>query len=117
MEWHLVAEVGEIAPGKPKLVTVDNKQIGIFLEGGAYYAVLNYCPHAKAEICKGRVTGTLFSPAPGEYDMRHDALVLRCPWHHWEFALDTGKAVISSVKQRLKTYQVKVEDGSIYVEV
>jgi nitrite reductase (NADH) small subunit len=116
MKWHLVASVGELAPGKAKLVTVDNKQLGIFHEGGAYYAILNFCPHAKAEICKGRVTGTLFSPAPGEYDMRHDMLVLRCPWHHWEFSLDTGKAVIPSIKQRLQIFQVKVENDNVFVE-
>ncbi len=31
MAWNLVAREGEIAPGKAKLVQVDNKQIGIFL--------------------------------------------------------------------------------------
>lgn len=115
MEWHLAAGVEEVAPGKAKIVTINNKEIGIFQEGGAYYAVLNICPHNRAEVCKGRVTGTLFSSMPGEYEMRHDALVLRCPWHRWEFSLDTGRSTIPSVKERIKTYEVKVEDGSIFV--
>jgi nitrite reductase/ring-hydroxylating ferredoxin subunit len=117
MEWHAVAGVDEVAPGKAKIVTVNDKQIGIFQEGGNYYAILNVCPHNKAEVCKGRVTGTLFSSTPGEYEMRHDKLVLRCPWHRWEFSLDTGKSVIPSVKERLLTYEVKAEDGNIFVKV
>ncbi|SDJ01942.1 Rieske (2Fe-2S) protein [Paenibacillus naphthalenovorans] len=117
MAWNLVAREGEIAPGKAKLVQVDNKQIGIFYEENKYYAILNICPHFHAEICKGHVTGTLIFHSFEEYEMRHDELVLRCPWHHWEFAMDSGKAVIPSIKQRLKTYEVKVEDGNVFVAV
>lgn len=112
MKWHRVADIGEIEPKTSKLVEVAGKKVGIFHENGSYYAVLNVCPHAKAEICRGKVTGTLFASARTQtYEMRHDLLALRCPWHHWEFSLETGKAIIPSVRQRLKTYQVKVGDA------
>lgn len=121
VEWHLVARVGDISSGSPKLVTVEEKEIGVFYERGKYYAVLNYCPHFRAEVCRGRVTGTLFCDASEKnsenYDLRQDEVVLRCPWHHWEFSLDTGRAVIPSVKQRLKTYDVRIDDDSVYVSV
>lgn len=117
MEWHCVANIEDIVVGRPKIVTVAGKEIGIFYEGDRYYAVLNVCPHRKAEVCKGRVSGTVFSSSVNEYQVRNDVLVLRCPWHRWEFELNTGRAVIPSVKQRLKTYQVRIENGNIFVAV
>ncbi|MDF2724279.1 MAG: Rieske [2Fe-2S] protein [Paenibacillus sp.] len=117
MAWHRVAGLEQIKPGKPLILTVANKEIGIFYEQSNYYAVMNICPHKQAEICKGRVSGTLWASANGEYDLQHDALVLRCPWHHWEFSLDCGKAVIPSVKQRLRLFPVKVEQEQLYVDI
>jgi nitrite reductase/ring-hydroxylating ferredoxin subunit len=117
MGWHRVAGLGEIQPGKPKIVTVGNKEIGIFFEQSHYYAVLNICPHNRSEICKGRVTGTLLADCQGGYELQSDNLVLRCPWHHWEFHLDTGKAVIPSVRQRMMVYPVKIEEQSVYIHI
>jgi nitrite reductase (NADH) small subunit len=117
MQWHFAARADEFIEGEPKIVQIENKEIGVIYKQGQYFAVLNHCPHAKAEICRGRVSGTLFSPSPNEYDMQHDFLVLRCPWHHWEFSLETGKAVIPSTKQRLKLFSVKAEADGVYVEV
>lgn len=107
----------DVSAGRPKIVTVAGKEIGIFYEGDRYYAVLNVCPHRRAEVCKGRVSGTVFSSSVSEYQMQDDVLVLRCPWHRWEFKLETGRAVIPTVKQRLKMYQLRVQNGNIYLAV
>jgi nitrite reductase/ring-hydroxylating ferredoxin subunit len=117
MEWHHIASTDEIQPGHPKLVRIAGKEIAVFYEQSAYYAVQNICPHKQAEICKGRVSGTLLATATGEYDMQHNSLVLRCPWHHWEFNLATGRAVIPSVRQRLIKFPVKAEDNGVYIYV
>lgn len=118
MEWHFVTTVDDtnFSNGKSKIVTIGNKEIGVFHYNGKYYAFLNYCPHFGAEICKGRITGTLYSSEPGEFEMKHDELALRCPWHHWEFHVDSGKAVIGSIKQRARVYEVKVEDDKVFVK-
>lgn len=117
VSWRWVARTEELTPGKAKIVKVDNREIGIFREQNNYYAVLNVCPHFHAEICKGRITGTLIAEDPDTLRMRHDLLVLRCPWHHWEFDIKTGKAIIPSIKQKLKVYEVKEENGDIYINV
>jgi nitrite reductase/ring-hydroxylating ferredoxin subunit len=119
MALHHIADVGEIASGQRKLVTIGNKEIGIFNEEGRYYAVLNMCPHAYAPICEGRIQGTLTADTDGAieaYTLDSGRKVLRCPWHHWEFELETGQAVCH-IKQRLKTYPVHVEGISIMLEV
>lgn len=117
MALYPVAKDGEISSGYPKIVIIEGKEIGVFYEQKQYYAILNYCPHKKAEICKGRVSGTLYCNKFDNYEMKYDELVLRCPWHHWEFSMKTGKAVIHDVKQRLKTFQVIVEKGIVYINI
>ncbi|MBC8102426.1 MAG: Rieske (2Fe-2S) protein [Cytophagales bacterium] len=105
--WQPVAEVGEVAPGEPKIVSVNGKEIGIFCEGGRYFAVLNFCPHFGAPICRGKVFGAVTATEPGKLSYDPDRLVLRCPWHRWEFDLETGQA-LTPIRQRLKTYPVQV---------
>lgn len=112
MNWTPVAKVEEVAPGKAKIVTVGKREIGVFHEGGRYYALLNYCPHAGAPICQGKVSGYVSAtPATGvEYDADH--LILRCPWHRWEFNLADGKPVID-MPGKLKTFPVRVTDDNV----
>ena len=116
MAWQRVIQANEIAEGKQKIVEVGGKEVGLFYEGGAYYAVLNFCPHAGAPVCRGWVEGTVTADASGCLDYNADRKVLRCPWHHWEFELATGKAV-APIKQKIRTYPVEVRDGWLYVDV
>lgn len=117
MTWHAVAQAGEIAPGRVKLVDVDGKEIGVFCHEEEYYAVLNVCPHAPAPVCRGRIDAPLFVSPQGQYELRKDRPTLRCPWHHWEFELRTGRGILSSVRQRLRTYPAKLDDGQIWIDV
>jgi nitrite reductase/ring-hydroxylating ferredoxin subunit len=41
---------------------------------------------------------------------------LRCPWHNWEFVIETGVTVSQPVK-RVKTYPVRVEGDLIVLEL
>jgi nitrite reductase/ring-hydroxylating ferredoxin subunit len=42
--------------------------------------------------------------------------VLHCPWHGWQFDLDTGDALFGG-RVRLAPVQVAVEDGTIVVSL
>lgn len=115
MAWIIVAQADEIQAGKPKIVEVNGKQIGVFHEDGRYFAVLNYCPHFGAPICQGKVFGMVTSEAPGQQGYDHERRVLRCPWHRWEFDLEDGSP-IAPIKPRLKTYEVRVDEGRILLD-
>lgn len=116
MTWHDAAGTDEVTPGNPKIVKIAGKEIGVFQEGGSYHAVLNFCPHAGAEICRGRVTGRVECDADGKLTYNADARTLRCPWHHWEFDLATGEAVVP-MRSRLKIYPVRIEGNRIQVDI
>jgi nitrite reductase/ring-hydroxylating ferredoxin subunit len=118
MSWRQVLRADRLAPdGAPVLVEVDDKSIGLYRNGPAVRAVLNYCPHKGAPICRGRIENFAPVTIPGEPLLLDcSRRVLRCPWHHWEFFLDTGRPVLP-VKQRLKLYPTKTSDGWVYVDL
>ena len=56
MSWHRVLRAQQLAAeDAPVLVEVQGKSIGLYRSGAAVRAVLNYCPHKGAPICRGRV--------------------------------------------------------------
>ena len=67
MSRHVVAAARDIPPGGRKLVTVRGRPIAVFNLVGAYYGLLNRCPHQGGSLCDGRLTGLLRSPQPGQW--------------------------------------------------
>lgn len=116
MARHVVAAVGEIADGGRKLITVEGRNIGVFNVKGEYFALLNRCPHAGAELCRGTVIGFATSDEPGEYRLERGGEFLRCPWHGWEFEIRTGQSWFDPKKVRTRTYKTSVEAGSKLVK-
>jgi 3-phenylpropionate/trans-cinnamate dioxygenase ferredoxin subunit len=83
MAWQRAAQVSEVAPGRPKIIEANGRQIGVLQDGDTYFAVLNFCPHKGAPICQGQIFGAVTATAPGCQDYDHERRVLRCPWHRW----------------------------------
>ncbi len=72
------------------------------------------CPHRGAPLTKGRVTHPLTSSAPGEIDVNRDCPTISCPWHGWEFRLDTGTMLVPEAT-RMKVFDSEVVDGRVVV--
>jgi nitrite reductase (NADH) small subunit len=108
---HRVCRASELQPGEHRIVEIDGKSIGVYNLGGRYFALLNRCPHKGAPLCRGRTTGLISGPAPGEFAFERDGEILRCPWHGWEFDIPSGKSVFNPHKVRAKTYPVAIEPG------
>ncbi|MFQ5426104.1 MAG: Rieske (2Fe-2S) protein [Gaiellales bacterium] len=112
-----VCSLEELPPGSRRIFDVGGRSIGVFNVGGELFAVRNACPHQGARLCLGTVSGTMLPSDPYEYLYGREGRVLRCPWHGWEFDLDTGEKLFdAAVPARVKTYQVRAEDGRVIVE-
>ena len=37
--------------------------------------------------------------------------MLRCPWHGWEYDVSTGQSWFAPTKQRVRSYEVTIEQG------
>jgi toluene monooxygenase system ferredoxin subunit len=66
--------------------------------GGDYFAYQAVCPHQDVALCEGL----------------YDGCVLTCHQHLWQWDIRTG-GPIGLAEAPLEYYDVKVEDGSIYI--
>ena len=111
---HRVGHADDIHDGTCLQVEVAGRSVGIFRVGGQVRAVLNHCPHEGAPICRGTVRGTTLPSEPGTFRWGRENEILVCPWHGWEFALDSGQCLTD--RRRLATFPTEVAaDGTLYV--
>ncbi|MDG6898272.1 MAG: Rieske 2Fe-2S domain-containing protein [Nitrososphaerota archaeon] len=84
-------------------MTVDIKGVHILLSkiGGEVHALSGICTHEETDLGLGVVL--------------EDKVV--CPLHLSQFDLRTGEVLNPPALVPLKTFNVKIEDGTIYVEV
>ncbi len=78
---------------------VGDEDVVLLRSGGRLCALAGTCPHAGAPLAEGIV-------AEG---------MLRCPWHHARFAVNTGEAVSAPAFGLLDRFAVSEADGIIRV--
>jgi 3-phenylpropionate/trans-cinnamate dioxygenase ferredoxin subunit len=66
-----------------------------------FYATDAYCTHEQALLCEGLVEGG----------------TVECPRHNGRFDYASGKALGAPVVVPVRTYPVKVTDGTVYLEI
>lgn len=109
-----LGRVEDFADGKVTLRELDGRSIGVFRSGETFSAMLNICPHRAAPVCLGDISGTMLPSRPGEYSYGLDGLVLRCPWHGWEFDVRDGTSIGPVDQRNLTMLDVSVEDGEVF---
>jgi nitrite reductase/ring-hydroxylating ferredoxin subunit len=99
-EFQTVAQDGDIPDGQGRCFPINGTMVGVFLEGGKYFAINDFCPHMGASLSDGHV----------------EEGAVMCPWHAWRFRLSDG-AWLDNSKSGIctATYDVRVEDGNIQV--
>jgi nitrite reductase (NADH) small subunit len=113
-DFKAVANLDELALNEIRLVELDGREVGIVRTAIGVFALGNRCPHQGGPICAGRVTGTMIASDPGEYVYREEEVVVRCPWHGYEFSLRTGLSYGGVIKGRVPVYPVEIRDGVVY---
>jgi nitrite reductase/ring-hydroxylating ferredoxin subunit len=113
MAKYVVANASEITPGQRKIVEIEGRNVGVFNVDGKYYALLDRCPHAGARLCSfGSISGSAEAEAPDTAISYKPGVFLKCPWHQWEFSLDTGQSYFDSGSMRVRKYNVDVIEGA-----
>ena len=107
-----VCPAEELQPGERRIETLGRFSVGVFNVDGEYYAMKNDCPHQRAPLCEGKLTGTSTSDTPGEYNWERDGQIVTCPWHGWEFDVTTGESVFNPHKVKAKTFDATVEGAT-----
>lgn len=94
------------------IARVGAREIGVVDAGGGLHALRNRCPHHGGPLCLGTLRNRE-AGAPGRYQPS-GRTVLRCPWHGWEFDLETGVCV-DEPTLRAAVYETRIEDGRVLV--
>jgi nitrite reductase/ring-hydroxylating ferredoxin subunit len=98
-EFVKVADTSEIPAGRMKLVDVHGERIAVANAGDRFYAFSDECTHDGGPLSEGDLEGE----------------IVTCPWHFSRFNIRTGAIVDSPAEEVIEVYEVKVEDGGVYV--
>jgi len=105
---YAVAAADDIAEGGRLKVDVAGRSIVLFRVDGAFYALADRCPHQGGPLSEGDQIGELSAARPGEHHYCRRNMIIRCPWHHWEFDIDTGLSRIDPARVKVRRYETSV---------
>jgi nitrite reductase (NADH) small subunit len=116
-EYTKVAEVGDVELNRGIAVDVNGIAIAVFNVDGEFYAISNRCSHQNGPMCKAgekkiNAEKTWTKTRGG---VNPDDCTVSCPWHLWEWNLETGKHEASG--ERIATFDVAVRGGDILVRI
>jgi 3-phenylpropionate/trans-cinnamate dioxygenase ferredoxin subunit len=94
-----VAMLDDLPEGTARVVHYQGDQIALFHVAGRVYATSNRCSHANGPLAEGKLEGTQVT----------------CPWHDSKFDLLTGNPCGGPAQRPVATYDVRIEDGAIYL--
>ena len=93
-----VARVEDVPPGSVITVRAGDDEVALAHVDGRFYATQAACVHLQGPLGEGLLEGQ----------------VLTCPWHGWQYDVRTGENEFDRAI-RLRTYDVRVEDGDVKV--
>ena len=103
MSIHTVCKNEELPTGEVRLIEVEGLKIGVFNAGGELYAIEDRCSHDEGPLAEGT-----FDPSAG---------TVECPRHGSLFDLSSGRPKTLPAFAPVDTFDVRVEDGEIKLEV
>lgn len=99
-EFAPAIAAAELPPGRGAEVLVGGRAVALFNVGGTFHALAGRCPHRGGPLGEGLLDGSRVS----------------CPWHDYTFDVTTGESV-ASPDLRVQRFEVKVEDGTVFVRL
>jgi len=96
-----VISIEKIDANQPACVEIEGHELAIFEKDGDYYALDNLCTHQGGPLCEGEIE-------EGEVE---------CPWHGARFDITSGSVTVPPASQDVKSYPVRVSNGTIEVEL
>jgi 3-phenylpropionate/trans-cinnamate dioxygenase ferredoxin subunit len=99
--WHFAGMAAEFEDEDIAQVKVGPLAIAVYRARGEFYATQDLCTHEHAYLSDGVLIDC----------------VVECPFHQGRFDVRNGKAMSAPAFVPLKTYQLKIVDGKIYVNV
>jgi 3-phenylpropionate/trans-cinnamate dioxygenase ferredoxin subunit len=98
-----VCPLAELPPGAMRIVSAGGLDVGVYNCGGALYAIEDRCSHDDGPLCEG--------------DWEPDECIVVCPRHGSRFEIPSGRPLSLPAYLPVETYPVRVQDGTVVVEL
>ncbi len=102
MNFIRVCHKDELPNNSQKIVSIGKKKIALFHFNDKFSAIANACLHKAGPLGLGEVAA------------KYDGMYVTCPWHGWEYNIETGSAPPGFPDQQA-VYEVKIESEFISV--
>ncbi|HET6548772.1 MAG TPA: Rieske 2Fe-2S domain-containing protein [Solirubrobacter sp.] len=107
--------------GDRRTVDLDGTPVTVFNLGDRYVAYVDRCLHQRGPVCSAGTLHPLLTAAiepDGEVReyFADGSRVIACPWHGWEYDLETGEALWNRAR-RLRPARVEVDGGDLRVSL
>jgi nitrite reductase/ring-hydroxylating ferredoxin subunit len=116
-----VGNRAELADGSRIMVEWAGREVCVFGHGSRFHAFENKCLHQGGPVAEGVVLGKVEcvlddqKRALGERFSETETHLV-CPWHGWEYDLETGRSV-TAPRSGLRRFDVRVDGHYVYLEV
>jgi len=99
--WQRVAALADLADDAAFAVKLGNRRIALYRLDGKVHALDDVCTHALALLSQGFIEGG----------------AVECPLHGARFDIATGRCLAPPATVDLRTYEVRIEGGEVYVRM
>ena len=114
---HQLFPEDELGPGELRAARIDGISIVVIRDPeGGYHALRDSCSHHGAPLSQGSLQQVIVGDDVGRYEFSESQLMVRCPWHGYEFDVETGQCLADPRQARVRAYPVTVENGIVFVE-
>lgn len=97
-----ICEVGQVPEGKAIRVKIGDETIALaHAKNGEFYAIDDKCSHGEISLSEGFV----------------DDSTIECWAHGAKFSLETGAPLSLPAYEPVKTYEVFIENGDVFIEL
>lgn len=116
-----VCKEGELKDGDVRIVAARDVEVGVYRHAGKYYAYRNHCLHQGGPVCEGIMlpkVEDVYGPNQvlERQTFNHDEMHIICPWHGYEYKLETGECA-PDPKLRLQRFKVIEREGGVFVAI
>ncbi len=102
MEFIRTIPIQDLPEGSSKVIALGKQKVVLFHHHGIISALGNACLHKGGPLGLGKV------------EKKYDGIYVTCPWHGWEYNIETGSAP-PGYHDQAAVYDVKVEDNYILI--
>ena len=98
--WIKVAAASDVPEDGTLLVSLGAAPVCLYNLGGKIFATHDTCTHGQASLADGFIEGE----------------EIECPLHQGKFHIPSGKATGAPCTEAIRSYAVKIENGSVLLK-